>query len=470
MDESTNASVGKSDATEIFASRVVPAPSLSSQRIVLDSVYSWYVLGILTVSYSLAYIDRQLLNLLVDPIKHSLLISDTQISLIQGSAFIAAYLLASPFFGRLVDSTNRRNVLLFGVCAWSICTALCGKADTYSELFIARFGVGVSEACAFPVGCSLIADYFSARRAARALSILTLGPLLGGGFSLVAGGLVIAFADSVRQHVPEFANLVTWKLAFVLVGLPGFLLALVLLTVREPTRRVALKAIADDRKYTSREAAAYIWARRGFYMRIYFGIGMQAIVALGVPTWLPSFLIRYHHVPPALVGYHFGLLVVTCGSIGVVVGPWVSRLLERKGYDDAALRASAMSMCLMTVACAAIPVMPGPISALTAAACAIFFWSIPAANITVAMQLGTPNRMRGVVSSLFTFFAQLIGFGIGPTAIALITDRIFHDPKMVGASLGIVCSIASAVAVLLIFSALPQYRKLLDDERHVRPS
>jgi len=134
-----------------------------------DKPYSWYVLGLLTLSYSLAYIDRQLLNLLVDPIKRALLISDTQLSFIQGAAFICAYLLAAPLFGRLVDLRNRRNILLFGVCAWSIFTILCGRADSYAGLFLARFGVGASEACVLPVGWSLISDYFSARRAPRAL-------------------------------------------------------------------------------------------------------------------------------------------------------------------------------------------------------------------------------------------------------------------------------------------------------------
>jgi MFS transporter, Spinster family, sphingosine-1-phosphate transporter len=429
-----------------------------------DSARAWYVLGILTLTYSLAYIDRQLLNLLVDPIKRSLLLSDTELSFIQGAAFISAYLLAAPLVGRLVDITNRRNVLLLGVCAWSICTALCGRADTFTELFAARFGVGISEACALPVGWSMISDYFSARRSARALSIFTLGPLIGGGFSLVAGGLVISFAEELRQQLTALGGLMTWQLTFVLIGLPGLVLACVLMTVREPTRRT-LKAAADERQYTTPEVASFLWKRRGFYGRVYLGIGMHATVALGIPTWFPSFLIRYYGVSPALVGYRFGLLVVTVGSIGVLAGPWIARIFERRGYEDAVLRASALSTIGMILSCAAIPLVPGPVAALTAAACAIFSWSIPTANMAAAIQLGTPSRMRGVVASLFTFFAQLIGFGIGPTVVALVTDHVFHDPRLVGYSLGIVCCLASGLTALLFFSALPGYRQMLKQER-----
>jgi MFS family permease len=444
----------------------IPIPTRTTHRLSLDSTRSWYALAMLTLSYSLAYIDRQLLNLLVDPVKHSLRISDTQLSLIQGAAFISAYLLAAPVFGRLVDLTNRRNILLVGICLWSIFTALCGRAETYQELFLARFGVGASEACVFPVGCSLISDYFSARRAPRALSIFLLGPLLGGGFSLVAGGLVIAFARDVRTQLPIFEQLQTWQLAFVLVGLPGLLLAtIVLLTVREPARTHMMKETVDERHYTLREAASFLWTRRGFYGRLYLGLGMLAIVLLGMPAWLPSFLIRFHGVSPAYVGFRFGALVVSFGAAGVLVGPWVADILARRGYEDAGLRTAACSMVLMLFFCAAIPFAPGPNEALAAAAGTVFFFSLPTGLMAAAMQVGAPSRMRGVVGGFYTFFGQLIGFGLGPTAIALVTDRVFGNPKMVGYSIAIVCSIASAIAAWLIFSALPHYRRMLDEER-----
>ncbi len=347
---------------------------------------------------------------------------------------------------------------------------LCGLADTYGKLFLARFCVGVSEACVLPVGWSLIADYFSSRRAPRAYSIFTLGPLIGGGFSLLAGSLVIAFADKVRLHFPTLEALATWQLAFVLIGVPGFFLAAVLLlTVREPTRSLMRQDTANDRQFTLRETAGFLWARRQFYGRIYLGVGMLAVVVLGMPAWLPSFLIRFHRVPPALVGFRLGVLVVTFGAAGVLIGPSVARLLESRGHKDAGIRTAAFSMVGMFLFCAVIPFAPGPVGALAATAGAIFFFSLPTGVMAAAMQFGTPRRLRGVVASLYTFSAQFIGYGIGPTAIALVTDRVFGDPKMVGYSIGIVCCIASAIASWLMFSALPHYRRLLADESAALP-
>ena len=446
----------------------LPLADSPSSHAHIDRAGSWYVLVLLTFSYSLAYIDRQLLNLLVDPIRHSLLISDTQLSLIQGIAFVSAYLLAAPVFGRLVDIGNRRNILVVGICLWSIFTALCGRADSYGALFVARFGVGASEACVFPVACSLISDLFSAKRAPRAMSIFMLGPLLGGGFSLLAGGLVIVFAADVRAHFPMLTQLATWQLAFVLIGLPGLLFgALVLLSVREPVRSQSMSDKRDDRHYTVRESASFIWARRGFYVRLYLCLGLLGIVVLGIPAWFPTYLIRVHGVAPATVGLRFGLLVVTCGATGVIAGPWVARFIEkRRGYEDAGLRMAALSMCCMLLCCIAIPFAPDATTALAASAGAIFFFSLPTGVMAAAMQMGAPSRMRGAIGSLYTFSGQLIGFGLGPTSIALVTDKVFHDPKMLGFSIALVCAIASALAVWLMVTALPHYRRLLAEARH----
>ena len=430
-----------------------------------DSRRAWYILAVLTLAYSLAYIDRQLLNLLVEPIKHSLVISDTQLSFVQGIAFISAYLVASPLFGRLVDVTNRRNLLLVCICLWCVFTALCGKADTFQGLFLARLGVGASEACVFPLALSMIADCFSAKKMPRAMSIFILGPMLGGGLSLVAGGFVIEFARAFHQRFPILAQFQTWQLAFVLIGLPGILFALlVLLTVREPVRSSVISEHADDRQFTTGDSVAYLWQRRGFYARILLGVGMLAIVVLGMPAWMPTYLIRTHGMPAALVGFRFGVLVVSFGIAGALTGPWIARKLEKRGYKDAPLRTAAIAMIPMMLCCASIPFAPGATGALAAAAGTVFFFSLPTGCMAAALQLVAPSRMRGTVGAIYSFVAQLIGFGAGPTLIALITDHGFGNPKMVGHSIAIVCTIASAIAAWLLFTALPHYRSLLAEE------
>jgi len=454
----TSRSIATHETSEVGQ---VPIPQGDSGKATVDSTTSWYVLVLLMFSYALAYVDRQLLNLVVDPIKHSLLISDTQLSLIQGVAFVIAYLLAAPVFGRLVDTGNRRNILITGICLWCVFAALCGKADTYWELFAARFGVGASEACVFPVCLSLIADLFSTRTTPRAISIFLIGQWIGAGASLLTGGLVLSLADTIRKAFPVFDGLATWQMAFVIVGLPGLLLATILFTVREPARGVSNQTSDEDRTFELREGLQFLWQRRSFYGRMFFGSSMLGIVTLALPSWLPTYLIRVHGVSASQVGYRLGFLSIILGTTGVLLGPWIVRLFERRGFPDAALRVAGFSMIGMFVFCASIPFAPGLVGVFAAAAGAIFFFTLPMAIGTAASQICTPRRLRGLVAAFYTFMSQSIGFGIGPTAIALITDKVFGNPNMVGYSLAIVASFASAVGACLMFSALPHYRRML---------
>lgn len=430
-----------------------------------DSPRSWYALLVLTLSYSLANIDRQLINLLLDPIKRSLLISDTQLSLVQGTAFISAYLLAAPCFGRLVDIRHRRNILLLGIAAWCAFTVLCGYADSYAEIFLARFGVGASEACVLPVGWSMISDYFSARRAPRALSVFMLGPQLGGGFSLMAGSLVIGFASDIRSHVSALGQAETWQIAFITVGSAGSLLIALLLAVREPRRSQMFKADADERHFTIREAAAFLWERRAFYGRINIGVGMLGTVVIAMPAWLPAFLIRYHGLSAGMLGYRFGVLVLLFGTAGVLAGPWFAGLLSRRGCEDSALRVTTWSMVAFAGCAATFPLMPTAAGAMIFIAAAVFLYSVPTAILAAAIQVATPNRMRGFVASLYPFCAQLIGYGLGPTVVAMLTDKVFRDPRMVGYSLSVVCVGAALVAAWLFSGVSPAYRRMLEEER-----
>jgi MFS family permease len=323
-----------------------------------DTFDSWRSLLLVTFAFSLSYIDRQLLNLLVDPIRRSLSLDDTQFSLIQGAAFVTAYLLAAPVFGRLVDVTNRRNVLIFGVSVWSVCTALCGFANTFTEMFLARFGVGMAEACIFPVAMSVIGDSFSPGRMPRAMSIYTLGSGLGGGFSLLAGGAVLAFSAELRSLFPALASFQGWQMAFIVVGLPGLLYALFLFTMREPKRtRTGIEDVTE-RALSLREVASMFSRRGNFYARIYASIGMIAIVQLGFASWLPSFMIRTHGVDAAHAGYVLGALGVSVGSVGTLTGPWISQWVARLGHTDAPLRTAAFSAIGMLICCAALPLSP----------------------------------------------------------------------------------------------------------------
>jgi MFS family permease len=220
-----------------------------------NQVYAWYVVGILVLAYTFSFIDRQILSLLVGPMKRDLGISDTQMSLLQGFAFAVFYCLAGLPIGRMVDSRKRVNIISIGVFVWSVMTALCGTAHAYWQLFLYRMGVGVGEAALSPAAYSMIADYFPPKRLGFALGVYGMGVYIGAGLALIIGAAVIGLVSSGGDIVvPLFGEVYAWQLTFFVVGLPGILIALWVWTVREPERRGYMrKEIAEDGTETAVE-------------------------------------------------------------------------------------------------------------------------------------------------------------------------------------------------------------------------
>jgi len=424
-----------------------------------EGAYAWYVVYLLTFAYTVAFIDRQVLNLLVDPIKRDLLLSDVQISLLQGFAFMTAYVLFGPLFGRWVDTGNRRNVLALGVALWSGFTVLCGMSSEFWHLFLARAGVGAAEACLAPAGFSLIADYFSRQRLPRAMSIFMLGPSLGAGLALIAGGLVIGSAPTLGHWFPILSGLSTWQLTFVMVGAPGILLTLLLLTIREPARRTASGAAGTDQHFTLRETLAFFWANRPFYLPYFLGLSLLAIVIYGFPTWMPAHLMRHFGADPSSVGLRYGTQVLIIGAIGIYSGPWVERWFSARGHRDAPVRVPMMCAGVVALLCMVFPFAGSLGSALVVAGAINLFYGLPWAVAASALQISTPNRMRGVAVSIFYFLISLFGLGIAPSIIAFVTDHVLRDPARVGTSLAIVCATSALGACWLLYGAMKHYPK-----------
>lgn len=446
---------------------VALAAGINVRPVIKDSAYAWGVLLFLTLAYTMAFVDRQLLNLLVDSVKSDLLLSDTEISLLQGMAFIGTYVAFGPLFGRWADTGNRRNILMFGVVVWSSFTLLCGFADTYWELFFARAGIGAAEACLAPAAWSLIADYFSKERLPRAMSLFLMAPYIGGGLALIAGGAVIGSLAGLQTLPLWLADFKPWQLTFIVVGLPGILLGFALLSVREPPRTAVVSTApgADntgaDQEYSLREVIAFFVERRNFYLRYYVGIALLVIVLYALPAWMPAFLMRHHGAEPGTVGLQYGVLVLVMGSIGVLSGPTVGRWFARRGHVDAQIRTAAWACLLIVPFCALLPFAPDYGSTLALAAGATLFYSLPQATSASALQMVTPNRLRGVAVSLYVFALSGLGLGVAPTAVALVTDYVFRDPSRVGESLALVCVVCALSGAWLLFSALPFYREAL---------
>ena len=193
----------------------------------------WYAAILLTIGYAYSFIDRQIINLLVEPIRADLEISDTQISFLQGFAFAITYVVMSIPIGRIVDLFNRTLVLSIGTAIYVVSTCLCGLSTTYTQLLVARLGLGFGEASVTPASWSMLADYFPPDKLTRPVSLFLMGPYIGAGLSLMIGGEIYMWAEAMGGiTIPYFGEMSPWQITFLAVGLPGFLV-LILITKKK---------------------------------------------------------------------------------------------------------------------------------------------------------------------------------------------------------------------------------------------
>ncbi|NJC33966.1 MFS family permease [Sphingomonas jejuensis] len=421
----------------------------------------WYLIAVLMLAYTASFIDRQVLNLLVEPLKASFDLDDTRLSLLQGLAFTGGYILFSPVFGRLADVGSRRAILFMGVGIWSVATSLCGLSQSYRQLFLARFGVGAAEACLTPAAWSIIADSFPARLIPRAFSIYMMGPYIGGGLALIFGGLLLdSAAGWDLTDLPLVGTLQPWQVVFICAGLPGLLIAAMLLAVREPPRR-EIAAVASQDRIPMAEVWRLFRDRRDFYLNFYAGMALLVITLYAFPAWMPAMLIRQFGMAAGDVGLRYGAAVLVTGSLGVLAGPWIAGQVERRGRADALMLVPFAACFALIGISSALLIAPSPAAALAIATLASFAYSIPQALASSALQLVTPNRMRGIASAVYVFAVSVTGLGAAPTIVAVLTDYVFADPAMVGRSLALTCAGASLLSAIFLWRALRGYRRLL---------
>lgn len=419
--------------------------------------YAWYVVAILIIAYTFSYIDRQILTLLVQPIKATLGVSDVQISLLHGLAFAIFYTFLGIPIARLADRHRRTTIISVGILFWSIMTALCGLARNFGQLFAARVGVGVGEAALGPAAYSIIADYFPANKLAKALSVYTGAIYFGGGIATIAGGVLIGLVPAMTM--PGVGHLEPWQVVFLIVGLPGLLVALLTLSLREP-RRTGISPGADVMP-SIRDVAAYVGARRGAYLLLIFGFSASSLTWNGVSSWIPTHFIRSFGWTPAMVGLRYGLAILVFGSAGIVFGGLLSGWLRERGHPDSNLRVGMISALLVIPAGVIAPLMPTAALSLGVYCLFIFCGSMPYGGAAAALQEITPNRMRAQITAIYFFGLNLAGIGLGPTVVAGLTDGVFGDENMLRYSLAVTALIGAPVCLLLLALARAPYRQAL---------
>ena len=421
-----------------------------------DAAYAWYVVAVLFAATLLSQLDRQLPALLVRPLKQEFGISDTSFSLLQGYAFAAFYTLAGLPLGRLVDRGNRRNLIFVGLLFWSAATALFAFAQDYTQLLIARVGVGIGEAVLAPAAYSLIADYVAPQRRGRALAVYYVSIAIGSGASLLLGGWLLAAIPHEGLVIAGVGALSSWRAAFLLAALPAIPLALVLFSIREPQRREDLCAVIGNKPSVG-EFLRHLRAHAGTFSRVLTYPTLLAIVGYGALAWAPALFERRFAIAPSKSGIVLGILVASAGGIGTLFSGFLSDYWSARHVAAARLRVAFVGVLLLPVPAVCWPLAGIPQLAYALLFLTVFSLSIAQSAAPALIQAVVPNRMRGQAIALYLLLAGLMGIGLGPTAVAVVTDYVFADNAALGYSLALTAGPAALLGVWLIGSGLKYY-------------
>lgn len=421
-----------------------------------SSARAWATVAILMVAYVLSFVDRQILNLLVEPIRRDLVINDTQMSLLMGLSFALFYTVCGIPLGRVADTRSRRGLIAIGILFWSAATAACGMAKLYWQFLLCRIGVGVGEAALSPAAYSLIADSFPAERRATAISVYSMGVYLGSGLAFLVGGLVIQFASAQGDvTLPVLGEVRPWQLIFLILGAAGVLFTLLMLAIKEPVRRGAGAGVAVPLS----EVGRYIRANRRTVLLHNFGFAGLAFAGYGSAAWIPTFYIRTYGWDAGQVGIVYGCIVAVFGCLGIVFGGRLADWMAKQGRSDANMRVGLYAALGALPMVVLFPLMETAFWASLLLAPAVFCLSMPFGVAPAAIQEIMPNSMRGQASAIYLFVITLIGLGVGPTAVALVTDFVFADDAALRYSLLIVTTLAVLMSIILLAKSLKPYRE-----------
>lgn len=410
-----------------------------------NEIYSWYVVCVLCICGMVAFIDRQIINLLVEDIKADLQVSDTQISLLQGLAFALFYALAAVPLGRLADTSNRRRIIGLGIAVWTIAAASCGLAKSFLQLFIARTFVGVGEATLTPSGFSMLADLFKPHRLSLPLSVFTSSSFFGSGLALLVGGYLISQLGAMNEvSFPLLGIMHIWEAAFILGALPGVIVAILFfLTVREPVRRTSPLLLGNSQQVSQidleqpslSEVFNFMRAHSGIFMAVFGGVSLLAAVQFCLGAWVPAHFIRNYGWSAPEIGYAYGLIFLFCGTGGVITGGWFADILQSWGYRDGHLRVTLISALTALPFVVFFPLMDTGNAAIILLAPTVFLGTMAFGAGPALIPVICPPRMRGLLVSIYLLIANIVGQAGGPLIVALFTDHVFGSPELVRYSL-----------------------------------
>lgn len=416
-----------------------------------SSAAAWGSVALLVLFSQLSIMDRQIIALLIDPIKADLGFTDTQMGLLQGLAFALMYAIAGLPIGWAVDRYPRRFIIYAGITIWSIAAACCGLARNFVQFFLARSAVGAGEATVAPVAVSLISDLFPADKVGRALGVYSAGYPIGTGIALLIGGWIIGlFAGQAVVDMPLVGPVAPWQAVFIITGAPGLLFAFLAFVLTEPPRAVPQPSSSEQPAFGMKQLMA---ARGRVILFGYLGFTLSTLVAYAVAGWTPAYLGRVHGWESSSIGWTFGLTVGVGGVAGSLLGGMLIDMFHRRGHEDASLYVGVICSILSLPFLVGAYFVASPYATLVLIALGLttFQANGPAAYATWRMV--APPHLRGRVTVGFVFLASLFGTTAGPLAVGLASDHLFRSELLVGMSIALVLAVTLPLMAGLLIAA-----------------
>ncbi|RYD99038.1 MAG: MFS transporter [Sphingomonadales bacterium] len=421
--------------------------------------YSYYVVVLLAVTYMLSFMDRTLISLLIAPIKAEFLLSDTQIGMLIGFGFVVFYSLLGLPFGALADRTDRRWLIVCGLVAWSLATSASGFVGGFAGLMAMRTLVGVGEATLSPAAYSTLADRFPPHRLGIAIAIYAAGVSVGGGLAMAFGGVLVEWAQHATMTIPLVGEIGGWRLALFAVGLLGFPLALLMvLTLREAPRKVrsAPPPLSELWRYIGNRKPAMIGVLTAF--------AFANVANYVVFLWAPALFMRVHGLDARTTGLIMGAIVGVFGSAGMVLGGLAVDWLTRRGVRDATVK--VIFWCIV----AQIPIMP--VAFLVGSHTLAFALMVPTMMLTTAassvqataLQLMTPARMRGRIIAIYLLVVTMVGMGLGPLMIGILSDNVFTAKTGLAPSMAVVALAGLVLATLTMLMTRGAAKAVIEEQ------
>jgi MFS family permease len=420
---------------------------------------AWKTLWILSLVLGLSQIDRNILSLLLQDIKHDLVLTDTQMAELIGFAFAVLYLPLSFPLSLVTDRKSRKVMIAIGVAVWSVSTAACGLAQGYWHMFFARAGLGAGESVNGPATYSLLGDSFPREKLPRAMGLLNVGFMGGTALSLILGAGVIAAVSKAQVQLPLFGTMHGWHLVFLAIGLPGLLVSALTLTITEPVRHGAGPGRATGWR-SFFEVFPYLARNGRFYGCMFAAMFINGIIIYGGTNFRAAFFARTYHWSPQLYGSIYGVVSLVTSMLGVFGGVWLCERWNRR-HADGNMRVALLAYALAIPFNASATLMPNPWLSVFAGAIGTGLVLMAAPPVVAAFQSVTPSHVRAQVNSLYLLLFSGITGILGPIVIGWLTD-LQHDETRLGLVIAMVSGVGLPIATVIQAFAVKPFGRMIE--------